>query len=236
MAETLVVVGIKNLGRDIALHFARQKWRVVCASRTPADVEKLAAEVTAAGGEGVACPCDLARPETLAPIVRGGVDLCVAAQSPGGRFGSRPFLEIDDAELAHGFAISVQGTWNLLKVVGRELAEKRRGTFIQIGTSSGVRSKEGFAALGANQSSLRTLVQVVAKEWRAHGIHVVYVPADGPIESERSRGWAGSQGLGKLLPPLEIARACEYLHRQDPRAWTHELLLRPGQGDWSAPT
>ena len=28
----------------------------------------------------------------------------------------------------------------------------------------------------------------------------------------------------------------EYLHRQDPRAWTHELLLRPSQTEWTTPT
>jgi NAD(P)-dependent dehydrogenase (short-subunit alcohol dehydrogenase family) len=192
--------------------------------------------VTAAGGKGIGVVCDLTRRETLDPITAHGVDLCVAAQSPGGRFGARPFLEIEDAELSHGFSVSVQGTWNLLKVVGQHLVAKGAGTFVQIGTSSGMRTKEGFAGLGTTHFALRGLVQVVAKEWRPHGVHVAYLPADGPIESDKSAAWASQIGRGKLLPPAEIARACEYLHHQDPRAWTHELVLRPREGEWSAPT
>src|SRR5712692_3356106 len=117
--ESLVVVGVRSLGREIALHFARQGWRVVCAARTRADVEALARDVDAAGGTGVPVACDLAHPASLAPLVAGTVDLCVAAQTAGGRFGARPLLEIDDDELGRGLGAYVQGTWNLLKVVGR---------------------------------------------------------------------------------------------------------------------
>ena len=100
----------------------------------------------------------------------------------------------------------------------------------------GVRTKEGFAGLGAIQHGLRALVQVAAREWRAHGVHVVYLPIDAAIESERTREWITRGGAYHAIPQAEIARACEYLHRQDRRAWTHELLLRPPGGDWTAPT
>ena len=43
-------------------------------------------------------------------------------------------------------------------------------------------------------------------------------------------------GADRAVPQAEIARACEYLHRQDRRAWTHELVLRPTGSDWTAPT
>ena len=109
-----------------------------------------------------------------------------------------------------------------------------RGTFLQIGTSSGVRTKEGFAALGAAQHALRALVQVAAREWRARGVHVAYLPIDGPIASERTR--AAGFAAERLISPEAIAEACAFLHAQGPDAWTHELVLRPTGGDWSAPT
>jgi NAD(P)-dependent dehydrogenase (short-subunit alcohol dehydrogenase family) len=238
MAETLLMVGVRKLGREIALHFAKQGWKVVCAARTTAEVESLAADVRAAGGEGVAMPCDLTVPSSLAPLSGMHLDLCVAAQTAGGRFGAKPFLELDDEELTRNLDAYVGATWNLLKVVGRVQVRQRRGTFLQIGTSSGVRTKDGFAAIGAAQHALRALVQVAAREWRAAGVHVAYLPIDGPIESARTREWAAQRGAtsGSMIPPIEIARACEYLYRQDPRAWTHELVLRPEGGDWTAPT
>jgi NAD(P)-dependent dehydrogenase (short-subunit alcohol dehydrogenase family) len=240
MSETLLMVGVRTLGRAIGQHFGRAGWRVVCASRTQADVEAAAAEVTSAGGEGVAAVADLSDRASLDRLVAtaGRIDLCVASQTAGGRFGALPLLEIPDEELDRGYAAYLRGTWNLLKAVGPALLAQKSGTFIQMGTASGVRTRDGFAGLGAVQHGLRALVQVAAREWRRGGVHVVYVPVDGPIASERTREWlsrspSGSEGA---VSQEAIARACEYLHRQDRQGWTHELVLRPIATDWTAPT
>jgi NAD(P)-dependent dehydrogenase (short-subunit alcohol dehydrogenase family) len=236
--ETMIVVGVRTLGRAIALHFAAEGWQVICAARTRDDVERLAAEVDAAGGRGTGVVCDLQDVASLQALARDRprIDLCIAAQTAGGRFGSKPLLDIDDEELDRGFASYVRGTWNLLKAVGPKLLAQGAGTFVQVGTSSGVRTKEGFAALGACQHGLRALVQVAAREWRPQGVHAAYLPVDGAIESERTKAWVARSGPERAIPQVEIARACMYLHRQDHRAWTHELVLRPYGGEWTAPT
>jgi NAD(P)-dependent dehydrogenase (short-subunit alcohol dehydrogenase family) len=236
MSETLVMVGVRTLGRAIARHFAAQGWQVVCAARTRSDVEAAAAEVDRAGGRGIPVVCDLGDPQSLQALAADRVDLCIAAQTAGGRFGSRPLLEIAGEELDRGYGAYLRGTWNLLQAVGPRLVTQKQGTFLQIGTSSGVRTREGFAALGAIQHGLRALVQAAAREWRAHGVHVAYLPIDGAIDSERTRAWIQSNGPDRAIPQEEIARACEFLHRQDRRAWTHELLLRAAASEWTAPT
>ena len=234
MAETLLIVGVRKLGRTIALHFARKGWRVLCASRTAADVEALARDVTAAGGQGAPAVCDLQDPGTLARFAEAPPDLVVAAQTMGGRFGALPLIEIPSAELTQSLSAYPQGTWNLLRAVGPAMLARGSGSFLQIGTSSGVRTKEGFAALGAAQHALRALVQVAAREWRSRGVHVAYLPVDGPIGSERTR--AAGLASDRLISPEAIAEACAFLHAQGPDAWTHELVLRPTGGEWSAPT
>jgi NAD(P)-dependent dehydrogenase (short-subunit alcohol dehydrogenase family) len=238
MRETLVMLGVRTLGKAIALHFAARGWQVVCAARTRADVESVAAEVDQLGGQGIPVVCDLGDPASLAALARRPerIDLCIAAQTAGGRFGALPLLEIPDDELDRGYAAYLRGTWNLLKAIGPRLVDQGAGTFLQIGTSSGVRTKEGFAGLGAIQHGLRSLVQVAAREWRVHGVHVAYLPIDGAIESERTREWITRSGADRAIPQVEIARACEYLHHQDRRAWTHELVLRPSGSEWTAPT
>src|SRR5687768_17379424 len=146
MAETLLMVGVRTLGRVIAREFARRGWTVICAARTRADVEAAAAEVDAAGGRGVPAVCDLADRATLDAVVAAQerIDLVIAAQTAGGRFGALDLLQIDDAELTQGWEAYVRNTWNLLKAVGPKLLAQRRGTFLQIGTSSGVRTREGY--------------------------------------------------------------------------------------------
>jgi NAD(P)-dependent dehydrogenase (short-subunit alcohol dehydrogenase family) len=240
MSETLLMVGVRTLGRALAQHFGKAGWRVVCAARTSADVEAVAAEVTSAGGQGVPVVADLADRASLDRLVAtsGHVDLCIAAQTAGGRFGALPLLEIPDEELDRGYGAYLRGTWNLLKAVGPRLLEQGAGTFLQVGTASGVRTRDGFAGLGAVQHGLRALVQVAAREWRRGGVHVAYLPIDGPIASERTRDWLARSPTGAdgAVSQLAIARACEYLHRQDRQGWTHELVLRPIASDWTAPT
>ena len=189
------------------------------------------------GGRGAAVVCDLLDRVSLGALVdRPSVDLVVAAQTAGGRFGAKAMVEIEDEELVQGLNAYVRGTWNLLKIVGPKMLDQKRGSFFQIGTSSGVRTREGFATLGAAQHGLRALVQVAAREWRAHKVHVAYLPIDSAIESERTAALIAQIGPDRAVPPEEISRACEYLHRQHPRAWTHELSLRPFASDWTAPT
>jgi NAD(P)-dependent dehydrogenase (short-subunit alcohol dehydrogenase family) len=231
MSSSLAVIGVRGLGRDIALHFARAGWRVFCTARTPADVERLANDVDAAGGRGVPMVCDITSTSSLKRFEREEVDLLVAAQTSGLRFGALPLLEIPDKELSRGFETYPQGTWNLLKAFGPEWLSRGRGTFLQMGTSSGIRTKEGFAALGAAQHALRALVQVAAREWRERGVHVAYVAIDGPIASDASHFPAG-----RFVTPAAIAEACAYLHAQPKEGWTHELVLRPLVGEWTAPT
>ena len=235
---TLFIVGVRTLGRAIALHFAAQGWRVLCGARTQSDVDQLADDVTKAGGEGVAAVCDLQRPESLLRVVQSqpAIDLCVAAQTAGGRFGAMPLVDLQEDELQRGFDGYLRGTWNLLRAVGPAMLARERGTFLQIGTSSGVRSKAGYAALGAVQHGLRALVQVAAKEWRERGVHVAYLPIDGAIESPRTEAWVTRNGIGRAIPQASIAEACLFLYNQHPRGWTHELVLRPPASDWSAPT
>ncbi|MGO9063676.1 MAG: SDR family oxidoreductase [Myxococcaceae bacterium] len=234
MSNTLAIVGVRGLGREIALHFAREGWRVLCAARTRAAVEQLARDVNSAGGTGIPFVCDVTDAKSLTPLAAEPAELVIAAQTSGLRFGSLPLLEISDVELTQGFSSYVQGTWNLLKAFGPGLLSRGRGTFLQMGTSSGIRTKEGFAALGAVQHGLRALLQVAAREWRERGVHVAYLPIDGPIASEAAR--AHGRPAERLLRPASIAQACAYLHAQTPDAWTHELVLRPMGGEWTAPT
>ncbi len=236
MANRMVIVGIRTLGRAVALRFARAGWDVVCAARTQKDIDELAADVTASGGRGIAIRADLADPASLHALAQEPADLCIAAQSAGGRFGSLGLLDLPEDELDRSYQAYVRGTFNLLRTVGRTMVERGQGTFLQIGTSSGLRTKDGFAALGASQHALKALVQVAAREWRSKNVHVAYLAIDGAIDSPKTQAWLQSAGPDRGIPQEEIANACAYLQAQDRRAWTHELVLRPTGGDWTAPT
>ena len=241
MSDTVLVFGARYLGRAIALHFAKQGAQVAIAARTAADVEAAVHEINAAGGRGLGIVADLTKREEARGAAQqaigafGSLSLAVNAVSPGGRFGSRPFLELEDTDLDLGLQISLKGCFRFLQEVGGAMVAQGHGTLVQIGTSSSLRVKDGFGALGAVQHGLRALTIAGAKELRAKKIHVAHLPCDGGIESGKTTNYAAKVGVDKMLSQEEIAKAVEYLYRQDPRAWTHELILRPFGTDWTAP-
>ena len=228
------MVGVRKLGRTVALHFARHGWRVLCASRTAADVEALARDVTAAGGQGVAAVCDLQRPESLARFAEDPPDLVVAAQTMGGRFGSLPLLEIP-ADGAGAVARRLSAG-HLEPAPGGGPGDARPGSghlppnrdLLRGTHQGGVRSARRLAARapGAGAGGRPRVAGArrprrVSPRRRAHR-----------LRADASAGLA----VERLISPEAIAEACAYLHAQGPDAWTHELVLRPTGGDWSAPT
>jgi NAD(P)-dependent dehydrogenase (short-subunit alcohol dehydrogenase family) len=235
--QTALIVGVRGLGRVIALHCARRGFNVAVASRTQADVDAVAAAVTAEGGAGLPVVADLADPAACTALVEtvrarfGRIDLCVAAQTSGARFGPVPLLDVAEEDLRRSLAGYPVNTLHLLQAVGRAQREQGAGTFVQIGTSSGLRVREGFAALSAAQHALRALVATAARELRGAGVHVAYLAVEGGIESERAAAYVARVGKERTLPPDEIARAVLYLHEQDARSWTHELSLRPSRSE-----
>ena len=237
MSETLVVVGVRALGRIIALHFAAAEVAGGLRGAHAGGRRGGRGRVDGAGGRGRPVVCDLMDRASLAALVeRPGGRPVVSAQTAGGRFGARPLLEIDDEELVSALDAYLRGTWNLLKTVGPRLLAQKRGTFLQIGTSSGCAHQGGVRRAGRRPARPARAGPGGGARVARHRVHVAYLPIDGGIESERTAAWIATNGPDRAVPPEEIARACEYLHRQDPRAWTHELSLRPPATDWTAPT
>ena len=217
----LLIVGVRGLGGAIARHFASKGWGVACAARTESEVAALAAET-----HGLGLVADLRDgPSTERLCAQaweklGRIDLVVAAQTSGARFGPQSVLELTDFERAlSGYP---QATLHLLQAAAPRLIAQGGGSFVQMGTGSGLKAREGFAGLSAAQAALRALCAVAALELKARAVHVAYLAIEGGIE----RG-GGTRPHELSIPPREIARAVEFLHGQEPQAWTHELSLRP---------
>jgi NAD(P)-dependent dehydrogenase (short-subunit alcohol dehydrogenase family) len=241
MPDRILIFGARHLGRAIGRHFAAQGAQIAIASRTAEQAEDAAAQLRSLGAQALSMTADLTKREDArraaetAAQAFGGLDLAVNAITAGGRFGHRPFLELEDSDLDHGLSTSLRGCFRFLQVVGGFFVSQGSGTLIQIGTSSSLRVKEGFGALGSIQHGLRALTIAAAKELRPKNVHVAHLPCDGAIESEKTKNYTAQVGREKTIPQEEIARTVEFLYRQPPRAWSHEIILRPIGTDWTAP-
>lgn len=214
----LLVVGVRGLGAFVARHFAALGWEVVCAARTRATVDALAAEVS-----GRALVLDLGDPATLAPLAQETLDLVVAAQTSAARFEVKAVLETDPEQLRLRFEGYPLATLRLLQAVAPALSSG--GTFVQIGTTLAARARPGFGAMHAAQHATRALLSAAAEELRPRGIHVAYLAVEGQIATPGSADWIARHGATRAIEPAAICAELQRLHAEPPSAWTNEARL-----------
>jgi len=213
----------KGIGAAIATTFAAVGADVVLIARTAADVERVAAEVTASGGRALTHATDVNDLDELAVAVDravqefGGVDIVV--NNAGGAT-SKPLLDtrVDDLESAFHFNISA--AFELVRLATPHLLE-RSGAVVNIGSMAGQNASRGSFAHSLMKSSLGQLTRLLAAEL-APRIRVNAV-LPGAVETDSLRAWLERQdpalregmlsriAMRRLGQPQDIADAVLFL-------------------------
>lgn len=226
---TLLVFGARNLGRVLARELAADGWRVAAVARTEATIRNLHDEVPDAVGL-IGDAADARDVERVFADV-GDVDLVVNAITTNPSFGG-PVHEAPPEALDAYVGALLPGIFNVLRIGGRILAGRGRGTLIQVTGGSARRGNPGRGPWAAAAFATRALVQSEAAELREHGVHVALLIVDAVIESEKTKAWLEDEPPERSASMEDVAYAIRYLHEQSPRAWTHELQLTPALERW----
>jgi NAD(P)-dependent dehydrogenase (short-subunit alcohol dehydrogenase family) len=229
----LVVLGARNLGGAILGHHLNNGWRGAAIARSPETLET----VRAAGGLPLAAdasdPAELRDALERARAEFGRLDVIVNAVSAArptrpGPFGGGALGEatVEDfrgwtgAVAEQAFVFLSEG----VRAGGR--------TLIQVTGGSARRAMPGRGLWAAGAAATRALVHAAAQELRADGIHVALLVVDATIESPKTAALIAGRPQNESADMAEIARAVEYLAKQSPRAFTHELVVTPAGDRW----
>ncbi len=241
-AGSCLIVGAgEGVGAAVARAFAAEGL-AVCLTRRARNLpqlETLAAEIIAGGGEAHAFGVD-AREE---PPLVGLVDRIEADIAPLEvvvfNIGANVWFPITETS-----ARVYTKVWEMAAfagfLTGREAARvmtpRGRGSIIFTGATASVRGRAQFAAFAGAKHALRALAQSMARELGPLGIHVAHVVIDGAIDGAFTRSNIPDAeervAREEILDPAEIARNYVWLHRQKRNAWTHEMDLRPWREAW----
>jgi NAD(P)-dependent dehydrogenase (short-subunit alcohol dehydrogenase family) len=226
---TLLVFGARNLGRVLAMEFAAEGWRVAGVARSEKTIRVLRRDVP----EAVGVIVDASKPQDLDRVFRdvGDVDLIVNAITANPSFGG-PIHEAPPDALEPYVNELLPAIFNLLRVGGRVLVDRGRGTLIQVTGGSARRGNPGRGPWAAAAFATRALVQAQAAELRERGVHAALLIVDAVIESDKTAQWLEDEPPEKSASMKEVAEAVKYLHGQSPRGWTHELQLTPSLERW----
>jgi 7-alpha-hydroxysteroid dehydrogenase len=164
----LVTGAGRGIGRGIALAFAEMGADVVCAARTPAEIEGTAAAARALGPRALAVRCDVTDAAQLEALARdtlaefGRVDLLV---NNAGGFPPMPALDTDGPSWEWCFRFNLTSAFLLTRACLPHMLEQGGGVVLNISSAAGRIIRGGFVAYGTAKAALSFMTRQLAAEF-----------------------------------------------------------------------
>ncbi len=204
----------RGVGRATAQLFAREGAKVVLMSRTAAQLDEVAADIAAHGGEAVTLAGDVSREEDVQALFElartryGRVDMLVNC---AGIVAVKPFAEMDTATWDEVIAVNLRGTFLCCRAAFRMMVEQKQGVILSISSLSGVKGIEKFPGLSAynvSKAGIASLTEILAVEGKPHNIRVSAV-SPGAVATEMLRQAAPHLKAG--MTPEDLAEILLFL-------------------------
>jgi len=187
----IVTGGGTGMGAAMAHRFADLGAKVVVASRKLENLEKVAGEIAAKGGEALAVQVDVRQVEGVNAMVEraverfGGVDILI--NNAAGNFVARS-IDLTPNGWNAVVGIVLNGTWFCSQAVARRMiAQGRGGVMLNIIATYAWTGSPGAAASSAAKAGVLNLTQTLAVEWAEQNIRVNAI-APGPVATENTTG------------------------------------------------
>ena len=186
----LITGASRGIGRAIALRFAQADARVVASSRKLENVQTVADEIIAAGGQALAVQAHVGRPDDVTSLVNrtldayGQVDIAVNNAATNPHFG--PLLTADEGQWDKILDTNAKGCFRVCRAVVPHMEAQGGGKIINLASVAGLRPSPGMGVYGISKAAIIMLTQVLALELGPSNIQVNAL-APGVIKTRFSR-------------------------------------------------
>ena len=241
--RALITGSTRGIGKAIALQMAACGARVVVSSRKADACAAVAAEVTAAGGEALAHPCNISHRAELQALVTavtgawGGIDILVCNAAVNPYFG--PALDIPDEAFDKIMSTNVRSNFWLCNLVLPQMAERHDGVVIIVSSIGGLTGNSKLGAYCISKAADMQLARNIAVEWGPHNIRANCL-APGVIRTDFARAlWSNPQlaarlirhtPLGRIGEPDDVAGAAVFLASRAGAFISGQTLVIDGGG------
>jgi NAD(P)-dependent dehydrogenase (short-subunit alcohol dehydrogenase family) len=240
--KTALVTGAgRGIGRGIALALAAAGAGVILNSRTPAELDAVAAEIAAAGGTARTLPFDVTdAAATHAAFARiEHLDILV---NNAGVNRPQPFLEVDEATLDRLIDVNIRALFRTAQAGARLMAKRGGGVIINMSSQMGhVGSERNRTVYVMTKHAVEGLTKAMAVELAPQGIRAVTIaptfvetPLTRPFfDDPETRKWILDRiPLGRAGTVDEVAQAVVFLASPAAGLVTGSSLL--ADGGWTA--
>jgi len=222
----------QGIGRAIAIGYAQEGAKVLVAARTETDIEAVAEEIRAAGGEVLAVKADISREADVQHIVTqaidtwGQIDILVNNAGVPGPEGL--IHELDPAEVELTWAINIRGTFLCSRAITPFMIEQGGGNIINVSSGAGHRKPRKVVRSLAYQTSkfaVEGLTNGLAVQLKEYNINVNSL-LPGPIATRLHHNTPPERfaTLGKPGKPEDVVPAAIYLATQPLGEFTDQII------------
>ena len=188
--KVAIVTGAgRGIGRAIAIAYAAEGAYVVIAARSEDQLNEVADEISANGGNVLAVPTDLRNRTEVENLVHKTVDSFSQIDILVNNAGINPrglFLDTTDEEWDEVWKINVMGVVHCCRAVLPVMQQQGWGNIINIGSGMGQVGHANLSIYCASKAALHGLTQAIAEEvWQDGIIANVLIP--GPVKTELSK-------------------------------------------------
>ena len=171
----IVTGGSRGFGKAMALGLADAGADVVVASRTQADLDKVAEEIKGRGRRSLAVATDTTNLESIKNLgaktieTFGKVDVLVNNAGQGTNI---PFLNITEEEWDRIISVNLKGYFLCTQVIGGYMFKAKSGRIINISSTMGSYPLPFLTHYAASKGGINALTKCLAQEWANRGVTV----------------------------------------------------------------
>ncbi len=211
----IVTGGAGGIGAAIARAFSEAGAKVVVSSRNQENIDKVAAELKASGGESLAVATDVTIPEQVDNMIAKSLDtfgrIDILVNNAGGAIAMGKVVELSLDGWNATVDLNLTGTFLCAAAAGKVMIGQKSGKVINISSVAGIKGSPNMAPYAASKAGVIALTRTLALEWAPHNIHVNCIaPGLTATPGLKRAGWIPSREKedGTQIPSL--------LHPGDP--------------------
>ena len=215
--KTALITGAsRNIGREIALTFAREGADLVLNTRqSEKELDEVAAQCRELGARTVTAVCDVGDPDAVRRMVESGIsdlgriDVLVSnvAIRP-----HKPITEVSDDEWLNVMNTNLNSAFYLCKAVLPGMIERCSGSIIALGGQSSITGRPNTTAVTAAKTGLLGLIRAIAAECAPNNVRANMVNPGSTDTSREHPEWypefqdGNSRGSSEHLRELPMWR------------------------------
>lgn len=224
----VVTGGGRGIGEGIATVLADAGAGVVVAARRTEEIERVAADIRAAGGKAIAVTTDVTDDDAIEALAQAAVDefgsLDTWVNNAGGSPVRAPLTELDPAEWDNTMALNLTAVYKCTLAAARHM---ETGSIINITSMASFVGVPGSGHYAAAKRAVNSLTETFALELapniRVNGIAPGAVPTEIMmtalgLDDDSVQKLANRIPLGRLGTPTDFGSACLFL-ASDASSW-----------------